>query len=147
MRAVLRRRPLREGRRAVLRPVVGIDQDAVRSIHALAHEKGRLTVEAGVAGEEVTFALLVRSAEAFVIEQCGQPLAEDATAGQLGKIGSGDAVLCIDPGSNLRIAANVVLQPAVGIGDRRAEMLVDDIDAFRFRVVHRSIFIQMLIRW
>jgi len=45
-------------------------------------------------------------------------------------------VLRLDPDGDIRIAANIVLQPAIRIGDRLAEMLVGGIELIGFWIDH-----------
>lgn len=70
-----------EKARPVLRPAVGVDQHPIRPAHALAGDEERLIVKPGVAREEVAIPPLLRCGEAFVIEQRGQPFAQQLSAG------------------------------------------------------------------
>jgi hypothetical protein len=67
-----------------------------------------------------------------MIEKGRQALEEDIPFRKSRQIGSRDGVLRIDPSGDIRIAAYFVLEPAVGIGDALAEMLVSRIDLFCF---------------
>ena len=123
--AVLRRGPFGERRRAVLRPAVGIDQHPARPIDAVAHIEHRLVLQPGIARVEIATALLHRHAEPLVIEQLLQACREDVAARQRGEIGVGDGILVGDPLRDLGIGADVVLEPAIRIGDLDAELFVD----------------------
>ena len=67
-------------------------------------------------------ARLLRQAEPFVIHQRLDPRGEPVALGQIGQIGLRHLVLLFDPGGNLRIGADVVFQPAIGIGNPFAEL-------------------------
>ncbi len=82
-------------------------------------------------------AFLLGRGEPLVIVELGDPLLECIAAGKLGQEGVGDAVLGIDPGAHLRIVAHVILEPAIGIRDRRPELGFDEVDAFGRRISDR----------
>lgn len=68
----------------------------------------------------------MRQAEAFVIEKLGHPLRKGVAAGQRVQIGVRDSVLRRDPFGDFRVDADVILQPAIGVGDIDAELRFDD---------------------
>ncbi len=59
---------------------------------------------------------------------------EDIAAGKRGEIDLRHDVLGRDPGRHFRIAARIVLQPAIGIGHLHAEAGLDEIVAPRRRI-------------
>ncbi len=81
----------------------------------------RLVHQPRIVAVEIAFARLFGDAEALVIDQLGEPLLEPGGAGQRFQIGVGDDVLRLDPLRDLFVVADVVLEPAIGVGDGLAE--------------------------
>src|SRR3546814_7514237 len=75
------------------------------------------------------FRSLLRQAETLIIIKLGHPLRKDVAAGQGVQIGVGDLILRRDPCRDLRIDADVILQPAIGIGDIDPELRIDRVAA------------------
>src|SRR3546814_418115 len=65
----------------------------------------------------------------------GDPRLEYIAAGQRFQIGVGDDILRGHPVAHLSVLANVVLEPAIGIGDFDVEMRLDQVLARRRRIV------------
>ena len=124
-RAVMRRLPLVERDGAVDRPRVGIEQQVRFSEETRPPEQLRLVLQTGVAGEKVSLARLARNAEAFVIEQAADAGAKRRAHRQTIEISAGYRVLTRNPVGHLRVAANVVFEPTIGIGNPLAESDID----------------------
>ena len=131
MRAVLRRVPFGQCGGAVARPAVRVDQHARRAVQPLTHIEDRLVLEAVIAGVEIEIAGPLRYAEPLVIVELRHPRPDRVAAGQGGEEGAGGGVLRVHPGADVRILADVILQPAIGVGDPLAELRLDDVAARR----------------
>ena len=82
---------------------------------------------------EVAPALLLGHREALVVPELRQPLADRLALRDLVEIAERQLVLGLDPG--VRVGRVRVFQPAVGIGDLRAVIVVDLIDRLRLRII------------
>ena len=129
MLAVFRRVPFGERGGAVLGPQIGVDQHPAFALQPLADIQHRLRLEPVVARIEIARPRLGRQAETLVIIQLGHPFLERVAAGQGGEIGVGDLVLRRDPIGHLRIDPDIILQPAIGIGDIDPELRIDRVAA------------------
>ncbi len=134
MASVRRRVPFAERGGAVLRPAVGIDQDARRSVQPLANPQAGLVLKPVIAGVEIEIAGLLRKAEPLVIVELRHPRADRGAAGKLGEEGAGRRILRGHPVADPRILSNVVLEPAIGIGHALAERGLDRVAALRRRI-------------
>ena len=101
----------------VRRPCVRIDQQAALAAPPVTHEILRLVHQPGIVAVEITVTGLGRDAEALVIDQLGEFGLEPLGARKLFEIGIGDDILRLHPVRHLGIAAHVVLEPAIGIGN------------------------------
>ena len=111
----------------VFRPFIGVDQHARLPIQPVAHVEDALVLQPVIAGVEVVAALIGRQAEAFVIGQLGDPLLQHLAPRQAG-----------EEGGHFLIGADVVFQPAIGIGHLLPEVLFHDIAGARFGIVGRG---------
>ena len=138
--AVLARRPFGERGRAVLRPADWGRSARGLAADAVADEQHRLVLKPAVVGVEIVPALFHRGGEALVIVELRSSASSSASRpGKRREKGVGHLVLGIDPGADLGIGADVVLEPAIRIGDRHAELGFDQIDAFGLRVSERRL--------
>ena len=132
MAAVLGRVPFGERGGAVLRPGVGIDQHARRAVQPLADVEHRLVLKPVIAGVEIAIARLLGHAEALVIVELGHPRADRVAARQSWRDRRSVTSFCaVTQCAHPRILADVVLEPAIGIGDPLAELLLDHVAALR----------------
>ena len=129
MAPVLAGHPFGERGRSVLGPGIGIDQQPLRSLEAFTNIERGLILEAAVALVEISPALFHRGAHTLVIIKLGHARLEGGAARQRGEETVGDAVLRIDPGLDLGVFANVVLKPAIRIGDGASELGFHEIGA------------------
>jgi len=132
--AVLRRLPFGERGGAVLTPRIRVDQLALGAGEAVADIEDRLVLKPVVAGVEIAASGLLRHAEPLVVVELAHAGAERVAVRQLGEEGVGDVVLLGDPLAHPRVLADVILEPAIGILDRHAELGVDDSLARGLRV-------------
>ena len=79
-------------------------------------------------------ALLHRHAEPLIIVQFGHARLELVAQRQRREKGVGHRILAIDPALDLGVVAHVILEPAIGIGDRGPELGLADIAAARRRI-------------
>ena len=100
-------------------------------IHRVQH---RLILQAIVLGVEIAAAGLEGGGIAFVVPQLGEAFVDGLSLGDGLQIGEGELVLSGDPLGDGRRLANVLLQPAIGIGDLDAVVVVGMVDAFRFGI-------------
>ncbi len=121
--AVLAHRVAGERDGAVGRQGVGIDQHARRAVQLLQGVDHALVLQAVVLGEEVAAALALGDAVALVVPELGQAAAQRLAGRDRLQVPEGDAVLLFDPGAG--VVGVGVLQPAVGVGDLEAVVLVD----------------------
>ena len=123
---------------AVLRPSVRVEQDARLAVERILDVDDRLVLEAVVLGEDIARALLRRRGVARIVEQLLEPRADRAALGDRREERVGDLVLRRDPRGDLGVDADIVLEPAVRVGDLRAVVVVGLIDLSRLRVVERD---------
>ena len=136
MPAVFARHPFGERGGTVLRPAVGIDQRPPLAIDAIAHEQHRLVLQPVVAGVEIMPALLHRHAEPLIVIELGHARLERRAQRQRCQEFVGRDVFDIDPRAHFGIVADVIFEPAIGIGDGDAELLLDQVHAAGGRVGH-----------
>jgi hypothetical protein len=119
-----RERSEREG--AVERPGVRIEDGFGHAVQPVLDVEHRLVAQALVEEEEDFLALAERRAVLRVVGQGADAFARGSAKRDAVEMGEGLPVLRRDPaGGRFRL---VVLEPAVGIGDARAEVVVDVID-------------------
>src|SRR5690606_21383092 len=92
--------------------------------HTLAEDQDGLIFKPRISRKEVALTSLFRRGQALVIEQRSEAYPKDIPSWQPGQIGSGYSILRIDPVGNSGVAANIVLQPTIGVGDFLAEIYV-----------------------
>ena len=136
--AVVAEAHLAQGDRAVFRPRVGVDQDPRLGLERIGHVEHGLVLQAVVLEEEVAAAFLHVGRVLGEVPELGQAAADRLALGDGGQVGLGELVLGLDPLGHLGRVADVVLQPAVGIGHLGAEVGVDVIDAAGFGVVETT---------
>ena len=95
-----------------------------------------LVLQAIVAAVEVTAALFRWRRETLIVPQLGQPLLDRRALGNRAQVRLRQPVLRRHPFA--RLGAVGVFQPAVGIGNRRAEIAVLLVDFFADRIGHGS---------
>src|SRR5262249_51987640 len=94
----------------------------------------RRVLEAVVLLVEVASTRLVRGGVLFVIRQFGEAPGDGLALGDGLQVGFGDLVLGVNPRLDLVGLADVVFEPAVGVGDLGAVVVIDVVDAFGLRV-------------
>ena len=124
--AVLADVPAGDGDRAVLRQGIGIEDEHAARRQGVDPVEDALVLQAVVAGEEVAPPVLRRHAVALVVPELGQPLADRLPLGQAGEKRRGHRVLRRHPVA--RLLRIEVLQPAVGIGNLDAMVVVHLLD-------------------
>ena len=120
--AVPRGRGQGEGYRSVGGQGVGVEEDAFRS--ALAHEQDRLVLEARVPEIEVASAPTLGHGEAGIVVELRETIPERIAGRSVHEFAEKRSFL-LHPADGLREVG--VLQPAVGIGDARAVVVVHDV--------------------
>ena len=123
----------------VRRPGVRIDQQTALAAPPVAHEILRLVHQPGIVTVEIAITRLGRDAEAFVIDQLGEFGLEPLGARKLFEIGIGDDVLRLHPVRHLGIAAHIVFEPAIGIGDLLAENRLAGVGRARFGIIRHGL--------
>ena len=122
--AVLRERGGGHGHRAVLRQAVGIEEHLARPARLPRAVEHRLVLQPVVIIVVPPVAVLRRRPLPGVVPQLGEPLTDGVAEGNLRQVVVRHGVFGLDPGG--RGLREVVLEPAVGIGDLRAEVVVHD---------------------
>ena len=113
------------GHGAILAQGVGVEEDAVLAVEAVADVPDALVLQAVVLADVVAVANLPRRADLLVVEDLLVAVADGVAEGDGVEVAAGDGVLGLDPRAGLLAA--VVLQPAVGVGDLGAEVGVGDV--------------------
>jgi hypothetical protein len=134
--AVVARGEIRQSHGAVGRQRVRVEQQPALAVQRVGHLEHRLVLQAGVVGEEPFPAELLRRAGALEVPQTGEAVADlrplrDGLQERLR-----DLVLGRHP--RLGVGGIVVLQPAVGIGNRGAVELLHHLHLAGRRIVHRG---------
>ena len=130
--AVLREREVGKGHRAVVGKAVGIEEHLALGGGIARAVEHRLVLEPVVIEIVVIIPVSAQAPLFGIVPQLGQPLADRVAVGYLPQVVLRDGVLGLDPcGRGLRI---VVLQPAVGVGDLGAEVVVHHLAARGFGV-------------
>ncbi len=111
---------------------VRIDQHLGLRVERPRPVEDRLILQAVVLREDVVVAFLRGQSVSLVVPQLAETRAQPLARGNRGQIREGERVLRFHPCPGLR--AVVVLEPAIGIGNRAAEIVVDLIDTARLRV-------------
>src|SRR5262249_45913436 len=141
--AVFRKREGAEPRRAVLRPLVRIDQYLRLAVQTLLNVDHVLVLQPVVLGEEIKLALTEWRADLRVIVKLRQPPLDLRAVWNLFQVSEGQFVLLLDPFGGL--LGVVVLEPAVWIGDFGPVIVVDLIDFSGFRIFDR--FLRSCREW
>ena len=134
---VAERRPA-ERDRPVLRPGVRVDQDLRIGIERLLDVEDRLVLQAVVLEETVASAGLERAAVLRIVPQLREPFLDRRPLGDRVEIAVRDGVLGRDPVGDLLAGADVVLQPAVGVGDGGAVIDVRLLDLPRLGIAEAA---------
>ena len=113
------------GHRAVLAQGVGVEEDAILAVEAVANVPDALVLQAVVFADVVAVANLPRCADFLVVEDLLVPVSDRVAERDGVEVAAGDGVLGLNPCAGLFAA--VVLQPAVGVGDLGAEVGVGDV--------------------
>ena len=119
--------------RPVLAEGVGVEEDPVLAVEAVADVPDALVLQAVVLADVVAVANLPGRADLLVVEDLLVAVADGLAEGDGVQVAAGHGVLGFDPGAGLLAA--VVLEPAVGVGDLGAEVGVDDVFGAGVRVI------------
>ena len=131
--AVVGARRFADRNRAVRRERVWIDQHVRHGVERPRAVDDGLVLQAVVLREDVVVALARGQPMALIVPELGEARAQRLTRGYLREVREGERVLRGHPLRGLRAA--VVLEPAIGIGNRTAEVVVSLIDTARGRVL------------
>ncbi len=142
--AVLADRITLQGYGAVGRERVRIEQHARRGIERIGDVEHGLILQAVVARVEIFAAAQLRWAVTLEIPQLGQTLPEPVATGDLREIGGRKPVLGLDPGMCVRRVD--CFQPAIGIGDLGAVVVVGLRSFFRLGIGQRGRRIRRMCR-
>ncbi len=82
-----------------------------------------MLLESGIVLEEITAAVLTGSGEALVIPELGEAVVDGLAVGDLIEVAEGQFVFGFDPG--MGFGGIGVFEPAVGVGDFGAVVVVD----------------------
>src|SRR5208282_4276948 len=134
--AVLADRQTRQGHRAVLGPLVGVEKNAGCALQRFEHVEDILVLETVVLREKVPTANLAWRRIALVVPKLPQAPADGRALGNGRQVSKRDRILSCDPLGNFLGFANVLLQPTVGVGDLAAVIIIDVIDAPRLRILN-----------
>ena len=121
--AVVREVDALQGHRTVGAQFVGVEEHAGLTAQLVHYVHHALVLQAVVLVEVPLAVTLPWRRDLLVVGQFCQPLQQLPSEGNLLQVGVGHLVLCLHPCCCL--SACVVLQPAVGIGHLRAEILVN----------------------
>ena len=125
--AVLREGHVGQGHRPVVGELIGVEEHLAGLARLLRAVDHRLVLQTVVISVVPPVAVLARGALLGVVPHFGQPLADGPAERNLREIVLRHGVLGGDPrGRGLRV---VVLEPAVGIGNLRAEIVVHHVAA------------------
>ena len=140
-RAVDQRAPVfgeredRERDRAVGREGVGIEQDRGLRRQGALRIQHRLVLQSRVLEEEVAATLLERRAVFRIVPQLGETAPDPLAFRDLLKVCERDAILCLHPGA--RLGRVHILEPAIGVGNSGAVVIIDHVTLVRRRIGER----------
>ena len=137
--AIGRGRPLRERAGAILRPAVGIEQNPLPARQPFAHIKRGLIFQPPVIAIEIAVARLAGDSVAAMGEERLQARLERLAPRQRVEIAASERIFPRHPVADRRIGAQVIFQPAIGIGDRHAEMILHYVLPAGERIAQRRI--------
>ena len=130
--AILREGNRRQRHRTVLREGVGVEKDLPGLAGLLRAVDDRLILQSVVVGVVPPVAVLDGSRLLGIVPQLGEPLADGSAEGYLREVVLRHGILGRNPGGrSLRI---VVLEPAVGVGNLHAEIVVHHVAALGGRI-------------
>ena len=130
--AILRERSRRKGHRTVLREGVGVEEDLAGLTGGLRAVEHRLVLQAVVIIIVPPVAVLDGCTLLGVVPQLGEPFADGSAEGNLCEVILRHGIFGRNPGGrSLRI---VVLEPAVGVGDLHAEIVVHHVASLCGRI-------------
>ncbi len=119
---------------SVLGPGVGVDQDPGLAVEGVEAVKYRLVLQSVVLVEEVSPSLFERGSDLLVVPQSLDPPPDRITFGQSCEVPECGLVLSIDPVGNVLGLADIVFEPAIGIGNLGAVVGVDMVDPPRLDI-------------
>ena len=125
--AVGRGRPFGQRARPVARPAIGVEQQPLRSRQAFADIERGLVFQTLVIAIEIAAARLARHGVAAMGEERLQPGLERIAPRQRVEIAAGERIFLRHPVAHRRIAAQVVFEPAIGVGHLDAEMILHQV--------------------
>ena len=121
------------GHRAVLAQGVGVEEDAVLAIEAVADVPDALVLQTVVFTDVVAVANLPGGADLLVVEDLLVAVADGVAERDGVEMVPGDGVLGLDP--RTRLLAAVVLKPAIGVSDFSFEVGVNHVLGSGVRVI------------
>ena len=123
--------------RSVLRPCVRIEQDARRVGPLVDRVDDKLVLQAVVLREEIAATALERRRVLLVVPQRGELLADRFALRDPTEVVERDLVLGGHPVGNVLRRAHIRFQPAIGVSDFGAVVIVDLVALLRLRIVDR----------